>query len=64
MRKLCCIISGKYYLYKTKNRYILEKAVFSIICNKCQNKDEKICKEEESIGILIILGFIENIQLL
>ena len=38
-----------------------EKTVFSIICNKCKNEDEKIFKEEESIEILKILGLIENI---
>ena len=30
--------------------------VFSIICCKCKNKDEKIFKEEELIDILRILG--------
>ena len=39
----------------------LKKTVFSIICNKCKNEDEKIFKEEESIEILKILGLIENI---
>ena len=27
-----------------------------MICSKCQNEDEKIFKEEESIKILEILG--------
>ena len=32
--------------------YIFEKTlVLSIICSKCENKDEKIFKEEESIEI-------------
>ena len=33
--------------------------VFSIICSKCKNDDEKLFKEEESIKVLKILGFIE-----
>ena len=44
---------------------MLEKAlVFSIICNKCKNKDEKIFKEEESIEILKFIGLTENVLLL
>ena len=45
------IMSGRFF----------EKTVFSIICNKCKNEDEKTFKEEESIEILKILGLIENI---
>ena len=42
--------------------YFLEKAlVLSIICNKCENEDEELFKEEESIEILKTLGLIENI---
>ena len=37
--------------------------IFSIICNKSKNEDEKIFKEEESIEILKFLGLLENIQL-
>ena len=36
-----------------------KKTVFSIICNRCKNEDEKIFKEEESIEILNILGLIK-----
>ena len=35
--------------------------VLSIVCSKCNNEDEKIFKEEESIEILKILFLIENI---
>ena len=40
---------------------ILEETVLSIICSKCNNEDEKIFKDEESIETLMILGLIENI---
>ena len=40
---------------------MLEKTVFSIICSKWKNEDEKIFKEEESIEIKkLVLGLIEN----
>ena len=43
--KIYCPISGKYI--KLEN---LEKTlVLSIICSKCNNDDEKIFKEDESI---------------
>ena len=35
--------------------------VLSIICSKCENEDEKLFKEEESIKVLKILGLIKNI---
>ena len=35
--------------------------VLSIVCSKCNNEDEKIFKEEESIEILKIPFLIENI---
>ena len=38
--------------------------IFSIICSKSKNEDEKIFKEEESIEILKCLGLFEIIQLL
>ena len=42
--------------------YILEKTlVFLIICINCNNEDEKLFKEEESIEILKILSLIGNI---
>ena len=63
MKKLFCVICGKYRnLEKTKISYLLENAlVLSIICSKCKNEDEKIFKEEDSIEILKVFGFIENI---
>ena len=63
MKKLYCVISGKYRKFeKPKISYLLEKTlVLSIICSKCKNEDEKLFKEEESIEILKILGLIENI---
>ena len=49
-------------LKKPKTSYLLEKTlVLSFICSKYKNEDEKIFKEEDSIEILKILGFIENI---
>ena len=63
MKKLYCVICGKYRKFeKPKISYVLEKTlVFSIICSKCKNEDEKLFKEEKSIEILKILGLIENI---
>ena len=40
----------------SRKSYIFEKTlVLSIICSKCNNKDENIFKEEESIEIVKIL---------
>ena len=70
MKKFYCVICGNYRKFeKPKRSYLLEKTVFEKknisywknICNKCKNEDEKLCKEEESIEILKILGLIENI---
>ena len=63
MKKLYCIICGKYRKFeKPKISYLLEKTLFlSIICGKCKSEDEKLFKEEESIEVLKILGLIENI---
>ena len=63
MKKLYCVICGKYRLIeKPKISYFLEKTlVLSIIRSKWKNEDEKIFKEEDSIEILKILGLIENI---
>ena len=49
MKKLCCVICGKYRKFeKRKISYLLEKTLaLSIICNKCKNEDEKIFKEED-----------------
>ena len=49
----------KYQTFPKKNTLVL-----SIICSKCENKDEKIFKKEESIEILKILGSLKNISLL
>ena len=68
MKKLYCIICGKYIkLEKPKISYLLEKTLLlSIICSKCKNEDEneKLFKEEESVEILKILRLIENTKLL
>ena len=63
MKKLYCVICGKYIKFKNpKISYILEKTlVLSIIWSKCKSKAEKIFKEEESFEILKFLGLIENI---
>ena len=50
MKKLHCVICNKY-----------RTLVLSVIISKCKNEDEKLFKGEESIEILKILGFIENI---
>ena len=61
-----CVICGTYRKFeKLKISYLLEKTlVVSIICKKCKNEDEKLFKEKESIEILKVLGFIENIRFL
>ena len=63
MKKIYCIICGEYRkCEKPKISYIFEEIlVLSIICSNCENEDEKIFKEEESIEILKIIGLIENI---
>ena len=38
-----------------------KKIVFSVIFSKCNNKDEKMFKEEESLEILKTIGLTENI---
>ena len=44
MKKLICVICDKYRkLEKPKTSHLLEKTlVFSIICSKCKNEDEKL----------------------
>ena len=63
MKKLCCVICGKYgNLEKLKISYLLEVTfIISIISSKCKKEDEKIFGGEDSIEILIIFGLIENI---
>ena len=48
MKKLCCVICGKYRKFeKSKISDLLEKALVpSIICSKWKNEDEKLFKEE------------------
>ena len=57
-----CVICSKYRKFeKLKISYLLKKTlVLSIICKKCNNEDEKLFKEEESIDIRKILDLIEN----
>ena len=54
MKKIYRAGCGKYKKFKnTEVSYIFEKtSVLSIICSKCESKDEKIFKEEESIKII------------
>ena len=43
-----------------KYHIFFKKLVLSIIYDKCNSNDEKIFKEEESSGILKILGLLNN----
>ena len=63
MRKLYCIICGKYRkVEKRKLSCFLGKTlVLSIICRQCKNDDQKLFKEEESIEILKNLSLIAKI---
>ena len=63
MKKLYCVICGKYRKCKNpKISYIFEKTlVFSFICSKCKNKDQKMFKKQKLFEILIVLRLIENI---
>ena len=50
-------------LEKTKRSYIFKKTLsLSIVYHKCGHEYKKIFKEEESVEILKILGFINNIE--
>ena len=61
MKKLYCVICGKYTKLEKPKIYLLEKTlVFSIICSKWNNGDEKLLKEEELIEKINVLGLIEN----
>ena len=57
------MICGKYRKFKNpKTASVFEKTiVLSLICSKCENKDDNIFKEKESMEILKILGLIKNI---
>ena len=63
MKKVYYVICSKHRKFeKPKMSYLLEKIlVFSVVCSKCKNEDEKIFKEEELTEILKVLGLIENI---
>ena len=63
MKKLYCVICGKYRTFKNpKISYICEKtlvlSIRYIACIKCENEDGKIFKEEESIDIIKLSWFI------
>ena len=62
MEQLYCVICGKYRKFeKPKISHLLQKKlVLSVICSKCNNEDEKLFKQEESIEIFKILCLIEN----
>ena len=50
-------------LKNPKISYIFNKTVLlSVIFDNCSVKDKKIFKEEQSIGILKILGLMKNIN--
>ena len=63
MKKIYCVICGKSrQSNRPKISYIFKKTVaLSIICSKCENEDEKLFKEENSIEILKILNLIKNL---
>ena len=63
MKKIYCIICGNYRKFENpKISYIFETTcALSIICSKCENEDENIFKEEESIATSKICGSIKNI---
>ena len=53
MKKLYCIICGKYKIFeKPKISYLLDNTlVLSIICSKCKNEDAKLFKGGKLIEI-------------
>ena len=63
MKTIYCIICCKYYKFKKpKISHIFKNTlILSIVCSKCENKDEKIYKEQDSIETLEIVGIIKNI---
>ena len=62
MKKLYCVICCKYRKLEKPFKIPLKKTqVLSIIWSKCKNEDEKIFREEDSIEMFNIFGFIENI---
>ena len=63
MKNFYCVIRGKCRKFKnSRTTYIFEEIlVLSIICSACDNEDEKIFKEEESIKVLRTLGLVKNV---
>ena len=63
MKIMYCVYYSKYRKSeKPKSSYLLEKtSLLSNICSKSKSEDEKLFKEEESVEILKIFGFFENI---
>ena len=63
MKILYCVICDKYRKFgKPKTSPLLKKVlIYSIICSKFKNEDEKSFTEEKSIGILKIVVLIENV---
>ena len=54
------IICGKYKKFKKPEiSHFFKKLLFSIICSKCDNEDEKTFKEE-SIEVLKFPTLVEN----
>ena len=50
MKRICCVLIGKYRKFKnSETLHISQKTIVSIISSKCKNEDEKIFKNEESI---------------
>ena len=62
MKKCIALVAVSIEILKNlKYHTSFEKTlVFSIICSKCKNEDERFFKDEESIEILKVLGLIEN----
>ena len=61
MKNLFCVICGKHWKFKIS--FIFQKKILSIIYSNGGNEDKKIFQEEESIDVLKIFGYIENIFL-
>ena len=60
-----CVICGTHRKLKNhKPSYIFEKNSSFYYLQQCENEDEKIFKEKESMKLLKIIGLKENISLL
>ena len=64
IKKIYCVKCIKYKKFKNpKISYnFYETLAFSIICDKCGSKCEKIFQEEESTDILKVLGLINDMK--